>query len=95
MAYNQGGSGNTGGSSGVSRGGSSGVGGASGPVSQNSMTTDLGGRLNIDIPGGDYIRTQQVVTKGYFTNDAGLLEGTNIHTGSLSKTNQNLLITQS
>lgn len=95
--YGQGGGGSTGGSGGS--GGPSGpntrMGGAgsSGAGTGTNMTTDLGGRINIDLIGGDYIRTQQVITKGYFSNDAGLLEGRNIHTGSLSKTNTDYYFT--
>ena len=94
MAYGQGngGSGNSGGGGGNGPGGVGGGGGGN-LTTMNGMTTDLGGRLNIDLANGDFIRTQQVVTKGYFTNDAGLLEGTNIHTGSLTKTNQDYYFT--
>tara|TARA_Y100000004_G_scaffold101182_1_gene113443 strand:+ start:231 stop:1544 length:1314 start_codon:yes stop_codon:yes gene_type:complete len=46
------------------------------PIQQDSLTGETGTRTTIN------------VTQGYFTNNAGLLEGNNIHTGTLSDSNE-------
>jgi len=87
MAYGQQGTGGGGGG-----GGGGNVGGVGGGSSRPNLTTDIGGKINIDLM-SDYIRTQTLVTKGYFTGDAGLLQGSNLHTGSLAKSNQDYYFT--
>ena len=54
------------------------------PVQQDNINLALGGILET----GEALTTQVKVTKGYFTGDAGLLEGNNIYTGSLGTSNQ-------
>ena len=86
MAYSQGG--NTGNQGGGGGGQYRDPGGGGG----GGLTTDIGGRVNIDL-GNDYIRTQTLVTKGYFSGDAGLLQGSNIHTGTLADSNEDYYFT--
>ena len=98
MAY--GGTTNTGNS--TPGGTAGGVRGATG-VARGGMTTRAGDTRNnnaniisstigTQLPGGGEIlvpiSTQVNLTQGYFSNNAGLLEGSNIHTGTLADANE-------
>lgn len=76
-------------------GGSTGNGGGQNPLTSdapnlNSAITSVGTVL--PIPAGETgeigTRTTITVTQGYFTNNAGLLQGSNIHTGTLADSNE-------
>ena len=47
--------------------------------STNQMLTTIGSVLAV----GDHTDTNVTITQGYFTNNAGLLQGSNIHSGTL------------
>ena len=91
----------TGGTSGGGTGNGSGMasapGGGSGgnivlttETTTNTLVTTIGQLLpRIDEPALTPILTNVTVTQGYFSNGAGLLQGSNIHTGTLADSNEN------
>ena len=52
--------------------------------STNQLLTTIGSVLSV----GDHTDTNVTITQGYFTNNAGLLQGSNIHSGTLASSNQ-------
>tara|TARA_X000001382_G_scaffold130970_1_gene128326 strand:- start:1656 stop:2963 length:1308 start_codon:yes stop_codon:yes gene_type:complete len=84
---------------GSARGTGGGLGGSSNqnPLTQNTEANNIGAAITsvgtvIPIPAGETgeigTRTNITVTQGYFTNGAGLLQGSNIHTGTLADSNE-------